>query len=147
MVYVWLGAVVLFLLVESSSVALVSLWFAAGALVALISGLLGAQLWLQILLFLVVSGALLALLRPVFRKWIKPRIVQTNVDALVGSQGYVIADIDNLAAVGQVKLGAMEWSARSTSQAPIPAGTLVQVDRIEGVKVFVTPAEETANIK
>ena len=63
------------------------------------------------------------------------------MEALVGTRGYVTSDIDNLTAVGQVKLGAMEWTARSTSGDPIPTGTKVKVDRIEGVKVFVSPAE------
>ena len=59
------------------------------------------------------------------------------MDAVVGSQGYVLEDIDNLAATGRVKLGGMEWTARSESSEKIPAGTLVQVARIEGVKAIV----------
>ena len=60
---------------------------------------------------------------------------------MLGSEGYVTADIDNMSATGKVKLGAMEWTARSTSGKVIPAGTLVKVDKIEGVKAFVSPAE------
>ena len=135
----WLIAMLVFLAVESASVSLVSVWFAAGALAALITALLGGELWLQIVLFIVVSGVALACLRPLVRKFLKPKIVNTNVDAIIGSEGYVIADIDNLSAVGQVKLGSMEWTARSTSGEPIPTGTRVRVDRIEGVKVFVSP--------
>jgi membrane protein implicated in regulation of membrane protease activity len=89
---------------------------------------------------------LLACLRPLARKHLTPRITRTNVDSVVGAQGFVTADIDNVAAAGQVKLGAMYWSARSTSGAPIPEGTLVRVDRIEGVKVYVSPAEVGAAI-
>jgi membrane protein implicated in regulation of membrane protease activity len=55
-------------------------------------------------------------------------------------------DIDNLAATGQVKLGSMEWTARSTDGNPIKAGTLVKVDRIEGVKAFVTIVKTNATI-
>ena len=138
---IWLGIMVVFLFMEANTVSLVSIWFAAGSLAALIASLFGAQLWLQITLFLVVSAATLACLRPLVRKYIKPRIVPTNTDALLQSQGYVTEDIDNLAAHGQVKLGAMEWTARSTNGDPIPQGTLVKVDKIEGVKAFVTPVE------
>lgn len=136
---IWLIALVLFLLLESSTVSLVAIWFAAGSLVALIASLLGAEFWLQITLFLVVAGVLLAALRPFVRKFIKPKIVPTNVDALIDSRGYVITDIDNLAPSGEVKLGAVVWSARSSDDSILPAGTLVKVDRIEGVKVFVSP--------
>ena len=138
---IWLGIMVVFLFMEANTVSLVSIWFAAGSLAALIASLFGAQLWLQITLFLVVSAASLACMRPLVRKYIKPRIVPTNTDALLQSQGYVTEDIDNLAARGQVKLGAMEWTARSTNGDPIPQGTLVKVDKIEGVKAFVTPVE------
>lgn len=138
---IWLCILVVFLFMEANTVSLVSIWFAAGSLAALIASLCGAQPWLQITLFLVVAAASLACLRPLVRKYIKPRIVPTNTDALLNSQGYVTEDIDNLAAHGQVKLGAMEWTARSTNGNPIPQGTLVKVDKIEGVKAFVTPVE------
>ena len=125
---------------------MVSLWFAVSALVALLVALLGGPGWLQGTLFLAISAVLLALLRPIVRRYISPRITATNVDSVIGSTGLVTAAIDNVSAAGQVKLGAMEWTARSTSGQPIPVGTLVKVDRIEGVKAFVSPAEVPANV-
>ena len=144
--FVWLAILIVALVVEANTIALVSLWFAFGALTALIASLLGAEIWLQAALFLGVSAVLLACLRPLARKHLSPKITRTNVDSVVGTQGYVTADIDNVSAAGQVKLGAMYWTARSTSGAPIPTGTLVRVDRIEGVKAFVSPAEVGATI-
>lgn len=143
---IWLVLLVLFLLTEAATVTMVSLWFAVSALAALIVSLLGGPVWLQTLLFLVVSAVLLALLRPLVRKYVTPKVTATNVDSVVGSTGLVTASIDNVTAAGQVKLGAMEWTARSTSGAPIPEGTLVKVDRIEGVKVFVSPVEIPAKV-
>ena len=137
--FVWLGLVILFLIAEGATVSLVSLWFAAGAVVAMFAALLGAGAWLQTGLFLVVSGALLLMLRPIVRRYLVPKITATNVDSLVGSTGLVTESIDNVTASGQVKLGAMEWTARSTTGENIPQGTLIRVDRIEGVKVYVTP--------
>lgn len=125
---------------------LVSVWFATGALAATIASLLGAQLWLQITLFFVVSVALLIALWPLTKKVLRPEVVPTNVDSLIGAEGYVTAPVDNRSGVGQIKLGGMEWTARSTTGEPIEAGTLVKVDRIEGVKAFVTPVEETAKV-
>lgn len=142
----WLVLLVVFLIVEASTVTLVSLWFAAGSLIALLASLLGAPLWLQILLFLAVSALSLVALRPLVRRFIHPKLTATNVDSVIGSTGLVTASVDNVSAAGQVKLGAMVWTARSTSGAPIPEGTLVKVDRIEGVKVFVSPVEVPAEV-
>lgn len=143
---IWLVLMVVFLIAESQSVTMVSLWFAAGALGALIAELCGAQLWLQIVIFFAVSIVLLASLRPIARKYFTPKIIKTNVDSLIGQTGLVTADIDNVTAQGQVKLGAMEWTARSTSGETIKAGTLVKVDKIEGVKVYVTPVQVDAPV-
>lgn len=137
--FVWLGLVILFLIAEGATVSLVSLWFAAGAVVAMFAALLGAGAWLQTGLFLVISGALLLMLRPIVRRYLVPKITATNVDSLVGATGLVTESIDNVTASGQVKLGAMEWTARSTTGENIPQGSLIRVDRIEGVKVYVTP--------
>ena len=137
---------VVFLIAEAATVTMISLWFAAGSLAALVISLLGGAWTLQVIAALVVSALLFACLRPMVRKHFTPKLVKTNVDSIVDSRGYVTADIDNISATGSVKLGAMEWTARSTSGAPIAAGTLVKVDRIEGVKAFVSPAEVEATV-
>lgn len=146
-VILWMGLLVLFLIVEAACpLHLVSLWFAAGCLAALVVHFFGGALWLQITVFLVVSCVLLAALWPLSKKYLKPKLSATNVDSIIGSTGYVTAAVDNIHGKGQVKLGAMEWTARSTTGEAIPVETLVRVDRIEGVKVFVTPTEVTANV-
>lgn len=137
----WLVLMIVFILIEVSTVSMVSVWFASGALTALIASLCNAPLWLQIVLFAVVSAALLLALRPLARKYFTPRLTKTNVDAVVGTEGLVTQRIDNLSASGSVKLGGVEWSARSTSGAPLEEGTRIRVDRVEGVKVFVTAVE------
>ena len=137
----WLVLMVAFLAAEAATVTLVALWFAAGALVALVAALLGGPLWLQVTLFLAVSAVLLALLRPLVKRYISPEITATNVDSVIGSTGLVTTAIDNTSAAGQVKIGGMDWTARSTSGEPIEVGTLVKVDKIEGVKAFVSPAQ------
>ena len=137
----WLILFVAFLVVEASTVAVVSLWFAVGALAAMVTGLCGGQLWLQVAIFIGVSALLLALLRPIMKKFVTPKMVATNADSLIGTAGIVIEEIDNINAKGRVKLDGMEWSARSTSGENISAGAQVRVDRISGVKVYVTPVE------
>lgn len=143
----WFVLMCVFLVMEANTVSLVSVWFAAGSLVALIVSLLSGQLWLQIFVFFVVSVVTLAALRPVLRKYFTPKLHKTNVDAVVGATGKVIEPIDNIQSIGRVKLGGMEWSARSSSGERIPEGTIVLVDRVEGVKVFVSKQEIPAEIK
>lgn len=138
---IWLILIVVFLFMEANTVALVSMWFAGGALIAMIAALLGAVPGVQIVLFLGVSGILLTLLRPFLRKYITPKLVKTNVDAVIGSKGVVTVEVNNELAQGTVKLGAMEWTARSTSGEVLSTGTQVVVNKIEGVKVFVSPVK------
>ena len=142
MSYVWLGLMVFFLVMEGASVAVVSVWFAIGALAAMVTAWLGGELWLQIVVFVAVSGVMLALLRPVLRKFFTPKIEKTNVDSVIGSVGLVTEEIDNLTGRGRVKIGGMYWSARSSADEGLPVDTKIKVDRVEGVKVFVSPAEE-----
>ena len=146
-VIIWFILLLIFLIVEAACpIHLVSIWFAAGALVAMIVSFLGGPIWLQITLFLVVSCVLVALLWPFIKKFLRPKLEKTNIDAIVGTEGIVTISIDNVAATGQVKLGTMEWTARSTSGCVIEKGTLVRADRIEGVKVFVSVAEASVKI-
>ena len=137
----WLGATVFFVIVEALTVTMVSTWFAAGALCAMVASLFGAPVWLQAVIFFVVSGVLLLLLRKAAKNRFIPNLAKTNVDSVIGAAGLVTVQIDNVNAVGQVKLGAMEWTARSTTGEVIPVGTQIRVDRVEGVKVYVTPVQ------
>ena len=141
----WLVLLVAFIAVEASTVSVVSLWFAAGALVALLAAVLGVELWLQTVLFVAVSAVLLIALRPIVRKHFTPKLTRTNVDAVIGTEVLVTVAIDNIQCTGQVKLGAVEWTARSTDGQPIPAGTRIKVEKVEGVKVIVSPLEVSVN--
>ena len=145
--FIWIALIVIFLVIEAACpIHLVSIWFAAGSLVAAIVSMLHGQLWLQILLFVAVSGGLLACLWPFVKKFLRPNLTKTNVDSVIGTEGYVTEAVDNLNAAGQVKLGGMYWTARSTAGQPLSVGTLVRVDRVEGVKVFVSEVKVEANL-
>lgn len=133
----WLVLLVFFLVAEGSTAAVTTIWFAVGSVVAMLAALLGAELWLQVVLFAVVSVVCLMALRPLLKKYLEPKKVKTNIDAIIGTQGVVMERIDNLAGTGKVKLGAMEWTARSVSGETIEKDTVVVVERIEGVKVYV----------
>lgn len=139
---VWLAGLILFGIGEAATVGLTSIWFAAGSLAALIAALSGGPLWLQIVLFLVVSLICLLLVRPLARKYLKPSYQPTNADRIIGTEAVVIQTIDNLKGEGQVSVAGVPWSARSGDDSVIPAGSHVRVLRIEGVKVFVERMKE-----
>ncbi len=139
---IWVSLMVAFLIIEAACpIHLVSIWFAAGSLAAMIVALLGGELWLQITLFVVVSLALLIALWPLVKKMLNTHLTPTNVDSVVGTTGYVLEEVDNQVPTGKVKLGGMEWTARSESGENIPKGTLVKVVHIEGVRAFVEPVK------
>lgn len=136
---IWLILLIAFLWVEISTVSLVSVWFALGAVAALIVEWTGGGAGFQIFAFIAVSAVFLLLLRPISKRYLTPKLAKTNVDAVIGATGMVTKAINNDLTQGQVKLGGMEWTARSTSGEEIPAGTKIRVDKVEGVKVYVTP--------
>ena len=137
---VWLIALAALLILEAVTVGLVCLWFAAGALCALIVSFFVENVWVQLAVFLAVSLACLLALRPLAKKYVDPRRVPTNADRVVGAEGVVTEAIDNLKAQGQVSVDGAPWTARTDPDAPpTPAGTAVRVLRIEGVKLIVSP--------
>lgn len=141
----WLVLAAAFLVIEFGTVTLVSVWFVGGSLAAMAAALLGAELWLQVLIFALVSVTLLLLLRPFFRKFVNPHKVKTNIDALIGKQAVVTEPINNLAGAGEIRLDGVVWSARSADNKIIPAGTVVTIRAIEGVKAMVLPVPASAN--
>lgn len=140
----WLIVMVLFLVVEAATVGLVCIWFAVGALAALIAALLGAEIWLQIVLFLVVSAVALYFTRPLAKKYVNAKVEPTNADMVIGKECRVTEAIDNIAGTGAVYVDGKTWTARSESDEVIPEGALVTAKRIEGVKLIVAaPEKET----
>lgn len=143
MAIMWAVLLVAFVAVEAFTVSMVSVWFAFGAVGAMIASLLGAELWLQVAVFVAVSAVTLALLRPLSKKYLKPRIQATNVDALVGMIGTAEEAVDGMC--GRVKLGDVTWSARSADGQTIPAGSYVRVESVQGNKLYVEPVKETVH--
>jgi membrane protein implicated in regulation of membrane protease activity len=143
---VWTIATVVLLLVEVATVSLVTIWFAIGSLCALVATILGAGFWAQIIIFIVVSGGVLALLRPLAKKYINGRKSPTNADRVIGMVCPVTEDIDNISGTGAVSVDGKVWTARSSSGENIPKGTLVKPVSIQGVKLIVEKAEETAEV-
>ena len=133
----WVIAMVVFLVVEAVTVGLASIWFAVGALIAMFTAMVGAPIWLQILVFLAVSALTLYFTRPLVKKYVNGRVQPTNADMLIGKECRVTETIDNIAGPGAVYVDGKTWSARCENDEVIPEGMLVKAIRIDGVKLIV----------
>lgn len=135
---IWLVLMIVLLVIEGIVPGLVSIWFALGALAALLSAILGAPVWLQVVWFLVISIVSLILTRPLAKKYVNGRAVPTNADMLIGQECIVTEDIDNVAGHGAVSVGGKVWTARTLDpEQKAAAGQTLKVVRIEGVKLIV----------
>ena len=135
----WIIAAVLFAVIEAATVALVTVWFAVGALAAAIAAQFGASILFQVGTFVVVSAILLCVTRPVFKKISGKKPQRTNADRFIGEEAMVIKKIDDINNDGQVKIAGQVWSAVSEDKSPLEEGTIVKVIAIRGVKLVVEP--------
>ena len=138
MVIFWLVVMVALIVIELATLGLTTIWFACGALVAVVAAALDAPLLLQILMFIVVSFAVLLAVRPIAVKYFNKDRTRTNIESMIGRQAIVVSEIDNMQAIGQVTVNGMEWSARSTiNELKIAVGHVVVIRAVDGVKLIV----------
>jgi len=137
MVIVWIIVFVAALLVEASTFAMVSIWFAAGALGAMIAASLNANLTVQLIIFALLAGLLLAFTRPLLKKLFPGRFTPTNSELEVGKTAVVIEEINNEAGEGRVRLGGVNWAAFSSDNEKIPQGEIVTVTAVCSAKLAV----------
>ena len=138
MVIFWLVAMVALIVIELATLGLTTIWFACGALVAVVAAALDAPLLLQILMFIVVSFAVLLAVRPIAVKYFNKDRTRTNIESMIGRQAIVVSEIDNMQGIGQVTVNGMEWSARSTiNELKIAVGHVVVIRAVDGVKLIV----------
>ena len=136
MTVIWLIIFATLVVIELATMGLTTIWFAGGAIIAVIASAIGLPIWVQVVVFLIVSGCLLYFTRPVAVKYFNKNRTRTNVESMVGKQAVVISEIDNLNGIGQVKVNGMDWSARSYTGEPISVGKVVRVRAVEGVKLI-----------
>ena len=138
MTAVWLVAMIVLLIIEGIVPGLVSIWFAIGAFAAMISAILGAPLWLQVLWFFAVSILTLCLTRPFAKKYVNSRATPTNADMLIGKECVVTEAIDNVLGTGAVTVSGKVWTARTEEpDGKAETGKVMTVVRIDGVKLIV----------
>ena len=141
MIYVWLGVVVMAIVAEAATTDLIAIWFMPAALVSLILAVAHIPLWIQVVVFIALVVAFLALSKTFLRKYLKKRPNEiTNADALIGQTAIVTENLDNLAQSGAVRVNGLEWSARSFDDGiKAEKGTLVVIREINGVKLICEP--------
>ena len=137
MVWLWLGVLAVSVFVEMATMALVSVWCAVGALVTVFAAYAGASTAAQLLLFVIVSIVTAATVRPLAKKYADPHRIATNADRLLGMEARVTEDIDNTRPAGAVYVDGKTWTARSADGAVIAKGEVVEIERMEGVKLIV----------
>lgn len=137
MTIIWLVLAVVMAVVEASTVQLVSVWFAVGAVAGCITSLLTDSVPIQIIVFAVVTALALLITRPMVKRMKVKKAEATNSDRYIGKTGVVLQAIDNAAAKGLVRVGSTTWTARSQDGQPIEEGASVTVCAIEGVKLIV----------
>ena len=133
----WLAVFVLLIVIELATMGLTTIWFAGGAVAGFIASMLGANVVIQAVVFLVVSIVLLIFTRPFAVRYINSNKTKTNIDGLIGQEALVLEEINNIRETGCARLEGKEWTARSVDDTVIPADTVVIVERIEGVKLIV----------
>lgn len=139
----WLGCMVIFLIIEAVTVGLATIWFAVGALAALITALLGGGFLLQILLFFLVSLALLVFTRPVALKYFSGNKLRTNYEDAIDKTVKITERVDNIGGSGTAVLNGQEWTARMQKDDMIlEKGELAKVAAVKGVKLILTPLEK-----
>lgn len=134
---IWLTMIIISVTAEAITLQLVSLWFVFGALSAFITSLFTPSLYIQIIVFIVVSISMLLLARPILKNLLRFKIEETNYKSLIGKTAKVTNDIDNSVGKGEVNIEGNIWSARSISGEIIHTNELVVIDDIAGVKLIV----------
>lgn len=134
----WLILMVILIIFEIMTLGLYTIWFAGGALVAFFATMLGFNIWVQCVAFLVVSAVLLLFTRPVVQDKFNRSKVKTNADSLVGEKIKITEKVDNINGTGCAVVNGLEWTVRSESDdVIIEEGDIVTISAIEGVKLIV----------
>lgn len=135
--WIWMGIAALFVIGEIFTAGFFLLWFGIGAAVAGILSLLGVGFGWQMGAFVVVSGVLFTVSRRFSEKFTKKQPPGIGADRVIGRQGLVLEEIDNLNNTGRVRLQKEEWRAESDAEEIIPAGKRVEVTRMDGTHLIV----------
>ncbi len=136
--YIWLALAAVFIFVEAITPAFVSLWFAGGALIAMVLAFFDVKFWIQIVVFVAASGILMVATRPLYNKYIKRKIVHTNLDRLVGQIAVITQPVDDIEYKGEAKVNGQLWNARIEDGSSAAVGERRRILEISGTKLILS---------
>lgn len=134
----WLAATVVLVVIEMGTAQMICIWFALGAFVSIFAAMLGASTVVQLVVFAVVSLLTLLCTRKFVKNILNVKKTPTNADSVIGLSGSVIEEIDNQAQTGRIRMGGLDWAARTTDGTVVHIGETVTAEAIEGVKLMVS---------
>ena len=137
MLWAWIAAIVVFVVIEAATTQLVTVWFAVGAVGGLFANIFNLPIWSQILIFIAVSAITLVITKPLVKRFTETKKQPTNADRLIGKQAVVTEPIDNILGKGAATINGLEWTARSSDGSNIEKDAVVTVEAIEGAKLIV----------
>lgn len=138
MPWIWLGLTVILIVIECLTSGLTTIWFAAGSFLMIFAAIIKCPLWLQIVLFAVISMLLLIFARPILKKKLSSKKIRMNSDAIIGEKAVVTQAVSEMQK-GAIKINGLEWTAATEENQTFNAGDICTVKEIKGATAFIVP--------
>lgn len=142
MPFLWIAVIVISVFAEAMTASLVAIWFMPSAIVATVLAFFKVPLYVQILIFALLSALFIIFSRTIFNKTLRMQHTPTNADTVIGEQAVVSEEVCNLENRGLVRVRGQIWSARSADDTVLKPGEVVSVISIEGVKLICRKEEK-----
>lgn len=136
MPFFWIAVIVLSVFAEVNTASLVAIWFMPSALVATVLAFFNVPIYVQVLVFAVLSALFIIFSKAIWGKTLRPKHTPTNADSVIGEQAIVTEQVCNIENRGLVRVRGQIWSARSADGDVLEPGDIVSVISIEGVKLI-----------
>ncbi len=140
----WLIAAGIFFIIEIATVGFLVFWLGIGALLAMVTSFITSNIIVQTIVFVISSCILIPFTKPLTDKFSSKKSVSTNSYSLINKHGIVTSDINPIEGIGQVKVNGEIWSAKTEDESVIIKGTEIEVLKIDGVKLIVSPIKVTS---
>ena len=140
--WIWMIMAVVLAIGEILTAGFFILWFAIGAAAAGVAAMLGLNLPLQLVVFIVVSIILFAASRRFAERFTKPQPEGIGADRFFGRSAVVLEEIDNHKGTGKIRLNREEWRASSINDDVITEGKVVNIESVDGTRLIVKLKEE-----
>lgn len=142
----WIVIIISAIVIEVSTVALTSVWFALGGIVSLILAIFDVGFLWQMLSFIGISTIALIATRPIAKKMNTKDVIYTNADKIIQMVGVVTKEIP-AGEIGEIRVNSELWRAKSLETETINIGEKVIVNNLDGNKVIVSRVNKNDDIE